>query len=51
VDATFNRAGLVHFSPVSSDPVPSSFGAAMGRSAVVPVIHTAYDYDERIKRQ
>jgi hypothetical protein len=34
-----------HVSPV---PAHSGHGATMRLHAVVPVVHTAYDYDERI---
>ena len=42
------RSGPVQTGQVSPVSAHSGHGATMRLHAVVPVVHTAYDYDERI---
>jgi hypothetical protein len=44
----FGHAGPVGTGQVSPDSAHSGHGSAMRLRTVVPVVHTAYDYDERI---
>jgi hypothetical protein len=39
----------VHFADISPTSVPSANPAAKRLELIVPMLHTAYDYDERFK--